>query len=125
MKTPTISTLIFFLSLVFSWSCAASADGNVDGFLECLKQEFHNYSSISSLVYTPINSSFQSVLDFSVRNLRFMSDSTPKPQVIITPEYEDQIPLSSSVPNKINWKLELEVAAMTLRDGLMYLKFHL
>ncbi|KAL0442407.1 UNVERIFIED_CONTAM: Berberine bridge enzyme-like 8 [Sesamum latifolium] len=92
MNTPTISTLIFFLSLLFSWSCAASADGNVDGFLDCLRQEFQNYSSISSLVYTPINSTFQSVLDFSIRNLRFMSDSTPKPQVIIIPNYEDQIP---------------------------------
>ncbi|KAL0398223.1 UNVERIFIED_CONTAM: Berberine bridge enzyme-like 18 [Sesamum radiatum] len=91
MKTPTISVLIFCLSLVFSWSCAASAHGNVDGFLECLKEESDNYTSISSLVYTPINSSFQSVLDFSIRNRRFMSDSTPKPLVIITPEYEDQI----------------------------------
>ncbi|KAK4399444.1 Berberine bridge enzyme-like 18 [Sesamum angolense] len=92
MKTPTISTLIFFLSLVFSWSCAASADGNVDGFLECLKQEFHNYNSISSLVYTPINSSFLSVLNFSIRNMRFSLGSTPKPQVIITPKHEYQIP---------------------------------
>ncbi|KAK4397865.1 Berberine bridge enzyme-like 8 [Sesamum angolense] len=93
MKTPTISTLLFCLFVVFSWSsCAASAYGNVDGFLECLKQEFQNYSSISNLVYTPINSSFQSVLDFSIRNKRFMSDSTPKPLVIITPEHEEQIP---------------------------------
>ncbi|KAL0398213.1 UNVERIFIED_CONTAM: Cannabidiolic acid synthase [Sesamum radiatum] len=91
MKTPTISTLIFFLFTVFSWSSAASAYGNVHGFLQCLKQEFHNYSSISSLVYTPINSSYQSVLDYSIRNLRFMSNSTPKPLVIITPEYEYQI----------------------------------
>ncbi|KAL0433361.1 UNVERIFIED_CONTAM: Berberine bridge enzyme-like 18 [Sesamum latifolium] len=86
MKTPTISTLILFLSLVFSWSCAASVDGNVNGFLECLKQESHGYNPISSLVYTPINSSFLSVLNFSVRNMRFSLDSTPKPQVIITPK---------------------------------------
>ncbi|KAL0392763.1 UNVERIFIED_CONTAM: Berberine bridge enzyme-like 18 [Sesamum radiatum] len=92
MKTPTISTLIVFLSLVFSWSCAASVDGNVNGFLECLKQECHGYNSISSLVYTPINSSFPSVLNFSIRNMRFSLDSTPKPQVIITPKYESQIP---------------------------------
>ncbi|KAL0293996.1 UNVERIFIED_CONTAM: Cannabidiolic acid synthase [Sesamum calycinum] len=70
----------------------ASADGNVDGFLECLKEEFHNYNSISSLVYTPINSSFLSVLNFSIRNMRFSLDSTPKPQVIITPKHEYQIP---------------------------------
>ncbi|KAL0442409.1 UNVERIFIED_CONTAM: Berberine bridge enzyme-like 8 [Sesamum latifolium] len=92
MNTPTISTLIFFLSLLFSWSCAASAAANVDGFLDCLKQEFQNYSSISNLVYIPYNSSYQCVLDFSIRNKRFLSDPTPKPQVIITPEYEDQIP---------------------------------
>ncbi|KAL0368421.1 UNVERIFIED_CONTAM: Berberine bridge enzyme-like 18 [Sesamum calycinum] len=92
MKTPTISTLIVFLSLVFSWSCAASVDGNVNGFLECLKQECYGYNSISSLVYTPINSSFPSVLNFSIRNMRFSLDSTPKPQVIITPKYESQIP---------------------------------
>ncbi|KAK4388167.1 Berberine bridge enzyme-like 18 [Sesamum angolense] len=92
MKSPTISTLILFLSLVFSWSCAASVDGNVNGFLECLKQECHGYNSISSLVYTPINSSFPSVLNFSIRNMRFSLDSTPKPQVIITPKYESQIP---------------------------------
>ncbi|KAL0363671.1 UNVERIFIED_CONTAM: Cannabidiolic acid synthase [Sesamum calycinum] len=91
MKTPTISALIFFLFIVFSSACAASAGGNVDGFLECLKEEFHNYSSISSLVYTPINFSYQSVLNFSIRNLRFTSNSTPKPLVIITPKYEHQI----------------------------------
>ncbi|KAK4440257.1 Berberine bridge enzyme-like 18 [Sesamum alatum] len=116
MKTPTIFTLIFFLFIVFSWSCAAYVDDhvddfletyvhdhvddfleksgrdNVDGFLECLKEEFDNYTSISSLVYTPINSSFMSVLNFSIRNKRFMSDSTPKPLVIITPDKESQIP---------------------------------
>ncbi|KAK4399439.1 Berberine bridge enzyme-like 18 [Sesamum angolense] len=69
----------------------SSVDDHVDGFLKCLKKEFHNYTSISSLVYTPINSSYQSVLDFSIRNKRFISDSTPKPLVIITPEYEYQI----------------------------------
>ncbi|KAL0418685.1 UNVERIFIED_CONTAM: Berberine bridge enzyme-like 18 [Sesamum radiatum] len=61
MTTPTISTL--------RCSCAASADANVDGFLECLKQD----SSISSLVYTPTNPSYQSVLDFSIRNKRSRS----------------------------------------------------
>ncbi|KAL2244597.1 UNVERIFIED_CONTAM: Cannabidiolic acid synthase [Sesamum indicum] len=84
---------IFYLQGGFDYAhiLPASADGNVHGFLQCLKEEFQNYSSISSLVYTPINSSYQSVLDFSIRNKRFMFDSTPKPLVIITPEYEYQI----------------------------------
>ncbi|KAL0442403.1 UNVERIFIED_CONTAM: Cannabidiolic acid synthase [Sesamum latifolium] len=93
MKTPSISTLFFILFVItFSCSCAASVHDHVDGFLKCLKEEFHNYTSISSLVYTPTNSSYSSVLQFSIHNLRFESKSIPKPLVIITPEHESQIP---------------------------------
>ncbi|KAK4440265.1 Berberine bridge enzyme-like 18 [Sesamum alatum] len=88
MKTPSISTLLFILFVTFSCSCAAS----VDDFLECLKGGFDNYTSVSDLIYTPINSSYSSVLRFSIQNLRFASESTPKPLVIITPEQESHIP---------------------------------
>ncbi|XP_047959006.1 cannabidiolic acid synthase-like [Salvia hispanica] len=91
MKTPSISSLTFILLLIISCSWAASADDH-DDFLECLTEQFRNYSSISNDVYTPINSSYTSVLESSIRSLRFVSGSTPKPQVIITPEHESQIP---------------------------------
>ncbi|KAI3455903.1 hypothetical protein Pfo_012566 [Paulownia fortunei] len=91
MKTPSISTLTFIVLVIFSCSWAASADGH-DDFLECLSEEFQNYTSISNIVYTPINSSYTSILRFSIQNLRFTSESTPKPLVIITPEHESQIP---------------------------------
>ncbi|KAL0352768.1 UNVERIFIED_CONTAM: Berberine bridge enzyme-like 18 [Sesamum angustifolium] len=91
MKTPTISTLIFFLFVVFSCSWAASVDVQ-DAFFQCLSREFGNDTSISSLVYTPNNSSYSSILQFSIRNPRFISHSTPKPLVIITPDHESQIP---------------------------------
>ncbi|XP_057812230.1 tetrahydroberberine oxidase-like [Salvia miltiorrhiza] len=94
MKIPNISTLSFILLLLFislSSRAASAADKHRD-FLECLTQQFKNYSSISSNVYTPTNSSYSSVLRFSIQNLRFASDSVPKPQVIITPEHESQIP---------------------------------
>ncbi|KAL8508170.1 hypothetical protein ACS0TY_018663 [Phlomoides rotata] len=89
MKTPTISALTFILLLTFS--CSSSADDHED-FLECLSEKFHNYSSISNLVYTPRSSSFSSILLSSTWNLRYTTASTPKPQVIITPEHESQIP---------------------------------
>ncbi|KAH6784059.1 hypothetical protein C2S52_009018 [Perilla frutescens var. hirtella] len=92
MKTPSISTLSFILVLIFSCSSKTSADGH-DDFLECLSDQFqNNYSSISNDVYTTSNSSYTSVLKFSIRNLRLDTESTPKPQVIITPEHESQIP---------------------------------
>lgn len=82
-----ISTLSFILLVIFFCSSAASADEHED-FLECL----HNYPSISNNTYTPTNASYTSILRFSIQNLRFTSDSTPKPQVIITPKHESQIP---------------------------------
>ncbi|XP_047959493.1 berberine bridge enzyme-like 8 [Salvia hispanica] len=86
MKIPNTLTLFLFISLC---SLAASADQD---FVECLTQQFNNYSSISSNVYTPTNSSYSSILRFSIQSLRFALDSTPKPLVIIQPEYESQIP---------------------------------
>ncbi|KAL0398240.1 UNVERIFIED_CONTAM: Cannabidiolic acid synthase [Sesamum radiatum] len=91
-SSPSLSTLIFIIFVTFSWSSAASVDDHVDHFLKCLKEEFDNYTSISSLVFTPTNSSYSSVLQYSVQNLRFVQESTPKPLVIITPEHESQIP---------------------------------
>ncbi|XP_042028420.1 tetrahydrocannabinolic acid synthase-like [Salvia splendens] len=64
---------------------------NVSSFLECLSQECENYSSITNIIYTPSNPSFETVLDSSIQNSRFASESTPKPQVTITPKNEAQI----------------------------------
>lgn len=87
MKIPSISTLSFILLVIFSCSSAAFADDHED-FLECLQ----NYPSVSNNTYTPSNTSYTSILRFSIQNLRFTSSSTPKPHVIITPKHESQIP---------------------------------
>ncbi|XP_047959650.1 berberine bridge enzyme-like 8 [Salvia hispanica] len=91
MKTPSIFYLTLTLVAILSYSAATSADKH-DDFVKCLKHEFHNYSSISNLVYTQTNSSFITILQSSIKNLRFSTPTTPKPQVIITPDHESQIP---------------------------------
>ncbi|XP_042031126.1 berberine bridge enzyme-like 18 [Salvia splendens] len=91
MKTHSISTLSFSLLLTVSCTLATSADRQ-DMFLQCLTYQFKNYSSISDYIYTPLNSSYTSILQFSIQNIRLASETTPKPQVIITPEHESQIP---------------------------------
>ncbi|XP_047959684.1 cannabidiolic acid synthase-like [Salvia hispanica] len=91
MKTPLIFYFTFTLLVILSCSAATSADKH-DDFLKCIKHEFHNYSSISNLVYTQTNSSFITILRSSIRNLRFATPTTPKPKVIITPDHESQIP---------------------------------
>ncbi|CAA0823771.1 FAD-binding Berberine family protein [Striga hermonthica] len=93
MKTSIIlSTFIFILLAIIS-SCSLSAAADNDDhedFLECLSKRYHN--SISNVTYTRNNSSYTSILRFSIHNLRFTSQSTPRPQVIITPEHESQVP---------------------------------
>ncbi|XP_042027056.1 berberine bridge enzyme-like 18 [Salvia splendens] len=92
MKTLSNSSHLFFFLLVLILSCSSVAFADKqDNFLQCLSKTT-NYYSISNDVYTHANSSYTSILQFSIRNPRFASDSTPKPQVIITPEHESQIP---------------------------------
>ncbi|CAA0823775.1 FAD-binding Berberine family protein [Striga hermonthica] len=92
MKSPLILSTFIFILLVIISSCSltAVADNDHEDFLECLTERYHN--SISNVTYTPNNSSYASILRFSIHNLRFTSQSTPRPQVIITPEHESQVP---------------------------------
>ena len=87
-----IPSSLFSLSLVllFFFVLATSADVH-ENFVQCLTSHSQNATSISQVIYTPNNSSYTSVLDFSIRNLRFLTPETPKPVVIITPSHESHI----------------------------------
>ncbi|CAJ1935910.1 unnamed protein product [Sphenostylis stenocarpa] len=75
---------VVVIALVFSFKSAA-VDTNLS-FVQCLCTYSHNSSSISKVVYTKTNSSYSSILHISIQNLRFASNKTPKPLVIITPQ---------------------------------------
>ena len=89
MEIPS-SLLSLSLGLLFSFVLATSADVS-ENFVQCLTSHSQNPTSISQVIYTPNNSSYTSVLEFSIRNLRFLSPDTPKPLVIITPLHESHI----------------------------------
>ncbi|XP_059436560.1 berberine bridge enzyme-like 18 [Corylus avellana] len=78
----------FALLLSFPWATAAHTHEN---FLQCLTLSFGNSSSISEVIYTPSNSSYSSVLQFSIQNPRFSTPATPKPLVIVTPSHVSHI----------------------------------
>ncbi|XP_047339668.1 berberine bridge enzyme-like 18 [Impatiens glandulifera] len=98
MKTLRIS-FFAFLIVLFSLSSTISA-GSIHDFIECLSHFSPNSSSIPKITYTSHDSSYLSVLNFSIHNLRFTMPSTPKPLVIITPLYESQIPAIISCSKK-------------------------
>jgi hypothetical protein len=83
---PSILPFLSIFLLSFSWATSAHTH---DDFLHCLYNK--NSDSISKVIYTPINSSYPSVLQFSIRNLRFNTTATPKPLVIVTPVNVSQI----------------------------------
>ena len=77
----SVSSLVFALLFSFLLETSASTDEN---FIQCLTLHSGN-DSISKLTYTSSNSSYSSILKSSIRNTRFSTPSTPKPQVIVTP----------------------------------------
>ncbi|KAM3701083.1 hypothetical protein ACB098_05G145800 [Castanea mollissima] len=84
-----LSVSLFVFALLFSFLLATSAHTH-ENFLQCLTLHSGN-DSISKVIYTPSNSSYSFVLKSSIRNTRFSTPSTPKPQVIVTPLGVSQI----------------------------------
>ncbi|KAJ1399180.1 FAD-binding, type 2 [Sesbania bispinosa] len=80
MPLSTFFTIAIITTLLFSFT--SSAVDTHENFLQCL----YNYSpNTSKVVYTQTNTSYSPILHFSIQNLRFASNSTPKPLVIVTP----------------------------------------
>ncbi|XP_023000935.1 berberine bridge enzyme-like 27 [Cucurbita maxima] len=80
----TLLSLTFIVLCSSSLWAAPSSNQNKD-FLQCLLHHSPDTHSITKLVYTPINASYSSLLNFSIKNLRFSTPKTPKPLAIITP----------------------------------------
>ncbi|CDP08085.1 unnamed protein product [Coffea canephora] len=83
--TPSTKiSYIFLCSLVLIFSMPWSTRAQIhDRFLQCLHSR--NNDSISQVIYTPTNSSYNSVLQSSIQNIRFISPMERKPLVIVTP----------------------------------------
>ncbi|XP_022954548.1 berberine bridge enzyme-like 18 [Cucurbita moschata] len=83
------------LTLLVLCSCSSWVSSNFakphENFLQCLSHYSQDASSISNVLYTPFNSSYSDVLNFTLRNLRFSTPHTPKPLLIITPLHVSHI----------------------------------
>ncbi|KAK4781912.1 hypothetical protein SAY86_016014 [Trapa natans] len=90
MATSASATLLkfcFSLALFCFPFIAFASDNHTHHqyFFQCLSLNSANSTSISKIIYTPINSTYTSVLDLSIQNLRFRTPYVPKPLVIVTP----------------------------------------
>ncbi|CAI9092053.1 OLC1v1027200C1 [Oldenlandia corymbosa var. corymbosa] len=87
MKKPNNISFQFACFLLCAILWAASADPQYQNFINC----FVNNSSNSAVISTPDTSSYSSILNVSIQNLRFTLPNTPKPQLILTPQNEAHI----------------------------------
>lgn len=78
ISNPSLFPLLL-ISLAFLSSTYVGAD-----FVDCLIDNAHPSYPISTVLYTPNNASYDTVLETYIRNLRFNSSSTRKPLAIIT-----------------------------------------
>ncbi|KAL5714233.1 cinnamyl-alcohol dehydrogenase [Ranunculus cassubicifolius] len=84
------SLLIFFF--LFSSVGLATSHPTSKNFIKCLAKNSNASTPVSNIVYSPNNSSYTSVLEFSIQNRVFLSSNTSKkPQFIITPLHESHI----------------------------------
>ncbi|KAG6642873.1 berberine bridge enzyme-like 18 [Carya illinoinensis] len=123
MKPVSSSVLIpFVVTLLFSFLWATSAHTHED-FLQCLTLHAGNStSSISQVIYTPANSSYSSVLEFSIQNPRFSTPATPKPLVIITPLHVSQIQATIKCSQKHGMQIRVRSGGHDF-EGLSYVSY--
>ena len=118
MATAISSLVSIALVLLFSFVFATSAD-NHENFIQCLTNHSMNATSISQVIYTPNNSSYTSVLEFSLQNPRFQTPDTPKPLVIITPLYESHIQVAIKCGRKHGLQIRIRSGGHDY-EGLSY-----
>ncbi|XP_071737181.1 berberine bridge enzyme-like 8 [Rutidosis leptorrhynchoides] len=76
---------LFVLIFVFLFSHAfATSNNDQENFIQCLINSPNLTTPITGDIYTPANSTFPTVLQTYIRNLRFNESTTPKPSIIVT-----------------------------------------
>ncbi|CAH9085056.1 unnamed protein product [Cuscuta epithymum] len=119
MKTVINLWVNLILSFAFVSACIlkCSAAGDRFGdFRQCL---IRTNNSLASGVYAPTNSSFSSVLQFPIGNMRFNDTSMPKPGIIVTPSGAAEIQAVVVCARKVNLHLRVRSGGHDY-EGLSY-----
>ncbi|CAL5411766.1 unnamed protein product [Camellia sinensis] len=118
---PSILSLLSILVLYVSSCVAAGSDSAPphNTFLQCLSHNSQPSPPISSIIYTPNNSSYPHVLQSYIRNLRFISPTTPKPLFIIAPTHVSHIQASIICSKVHSLQLRIRSGGHDY-DGLSY-----
>ncbi|CAO2813155.1 unnamed protein product [Amaranthus hypochondriacus] len=98
-----------------------------DSLVESLINHHKNYvlssktpiDPISSIIYTKENPNFPTILNSHIRNLRFITPSTPKPILVLTPNHASHIQASIQWAKKHNILIKIRSGGHDY-EGLSY-----
>nr|WND64037.1 tetrahydrocannabinolic acid synthase [Cannabis sativa subsp. indica] len=93
--------IFFFLSFHIQISIANPREN----FLKCFSEHIPNNVANPKLVYTQHDQLYMSVLNSTIQNLRFISDTTPKPLVIVTPSNNSHIQATILCSKKVGLQI--------------------
>ncbi|KAK9076280.1 hypothetical protein SSX86_004613 [Deinandra increscens subsp. villosa] len=124
MKTSRLtSSLFIFFSIFASWGSSSSifeVTPTSEDFISCLQSNSNNATTISQLIFTPINSSFLPIWQSAISNLRFNTSSTPKPSVIVTPTDETQVRTALLCTKRHGYEMRIRCGGHDF-EGLSYM----
>ena len=98
--------LLLFPIVVLLWSASAANSAN-NTFLHCLVNHSEPSHPITSAIFTPNNTSFSSVLEAYIRNLRFNTSTTRKPFLIISALHVSHIQASIICAQNHNLQMKI------------------
>ncbi|KAJ1420867.1 FAD-binding, type 2 [Sesbania bispinosa] len=104
-KIPlSLFPILVLLSLI--WSASATNSGH-NTFIHCLINHSDPSHPITPAIFTPNNSSFSSVLQSYIRNLRFNTSTTRKPYLIITALHVSHVQTAVICAQKHNLQMKI------------------
>lgn len=115
LKRAVIS-LVSVLVLYISWSWRVNSH---ESFHQCLLNNSPPSHPIFQAIHTPQNSSYSSVLQSYIRNLRFNTSSTPKPVLIVAAMHESHVQAAIICAKKHNLQMKIRSGGHDY-EGLSY-----
>ncbi|KAM6551765.1 hypothetical protein CsatB_001573 [Cannabis sativa] len=104
----SLSSILLLQCLIFI--CAAtptSPASTPENFIQCVSKNSELSVPVTTTLFTPNNSSFNSILDSTATNLRFLKPSLPKPEFIFTPLHDSQVQAAVICLRKLGLQLRL------------------
>ncbi|KAL3616815.1 Monolignol oxidoreductase AtBBE-like 15 [Castilleja foliolosa] len=120
MKPSTPLILTLNILLIFSSPSPSISQTLQENFFNCITLNSDLSIPFSTAFSAPDNASFNTILESTAQNLRCLTSSVPKPQLIFTPYIENQVQAAVLCAKELNVRLRVRSGGHDY-EGLSYI----